>query len=104
MISLEKVTRYYEAGERSVHALDGVSLEDLAAFPLIYPNAGVVPQESYAYEVMQQVKPPFWDGTKMNMPPVFSWGGRIGNTNQAPSPPAISVFCFGETPCRPRTG
>ncbi len=26
MISLEKVTRYYEAGERSVHALDGVSL------------------------------------------------------------------------------
>ncbi len=26
MISLEKVTRYYEAGERSVHALDGISL------------------------------------------------------------------------------
>lgn len=27
MISLQNVTRYYEAGERSVHALDGVSLE-----------------------------------------------------------------------------
>src|SRR5450432_4102920 len=26
MISLQKVTRYYETGERSVHALDGVSL------------------------------------------------------------------------------
>jgi putative ABC transport system ATP-binding protein len=26
MISLENVTRYYEAGDRSVHALDGVSL------------------------------------------------------------------------------
>ncbi len=26
MISLQNVTRYYEAGERSVHALDGVSL------------------------------------------------------------------------------
>ncbi len=29
MISLQNVTRYYEAGERSVHALDGVSLEIL---------------------------------------------------------------------------
>ncbi|MEO6871076.1 MAG: ABC transporter ATP-binding protein [Chthoniobacterales bacterium] len=27
MISLQNVTRYYEAGERAVHALDGVSLE-----------------------------------------------------------------------------
>ena len=27
MISLRDVTRYYEAGERSVHALDGVSLK-----------------------------------------------------------------------------
>ncbi|HEY1770691.1 MAG TPA: ABC transporter ATP-binding protein [Chthoniobacterales bacterium] len=27
MISLENVTRYYEAGERSVRALDGISLE-----------------------------------------------------------------------------
>jgi putative ABC transport system ATP-binding protein len=26
MISLQNVTRYYEAGERSVHALDGISL------------------------------------------------------------------------------
>jgi hypothetical protein len=62
-------------------------LNGLGAFPMIYPNAGLVPQESYAYEVLQDVKPPFWDGTKMNLPPVFSWGGRIGNTNQSPSPP-----------------
>ena len=27
---------------------------------------------------MQQVKPPFWDGTKMNLPPIFNWGGRVG--------------------------
>jgi hypothetical protein len=53
-------------------------LNGLADFPLIYPNAAVVPQESYAYEVMQDVKPPFWDGTKMNLPPVFNWGGRVG--------------------------
>src|SRR5437667_6304080 len=27
MISLKNVTRYYRSGERSVHALDGISLE-----------------------------------------------------------------------------
>jgi carboxypeptidase family protein/TonB-dependent receptor-like protein len=53
-------------------------LNGLAAFPLLYPDAGLVPKESYAYEVLQDVKPPFWDGTKMNLPPTFSWGGRIG--------------------------
>jgi hypothetical protein len=54
-------------------------LNQLAAFPLLYPDAGLVPQDSYAYEVLQDVKPPFWDGTRMNLPPTFSWGGgRIG--------------------------
>ncbi len=27
---------------------------------------------------MQDVKPAFWDGTNLNLPPVFGWGGRIG--------------------------
>jgi hypothetical protein len=53
-------------------------LNGLAAFPLTYPDAGLVPTGSYAYEVLQDVKPPFWDGTRMNLPPTFSWGGRIG--------------------------
>jgi Carboxypeptidase regulatory-like domain len=53
-------------------------LNGLANFPLLYPDAGIVPTDSYAYEVLQDVKPPFWDGTRMNLPPTFSWGGRIG--------------------------
>ncbi len=53
-------------------------LNGLAGFPLTYPEAGLVPKDSYAYEVLQDVKPPFWDGTRMNLPPTFSWGGRIG--------------------------
>jgi len=36
-------------------------LNGLAAFPLTYPDAGLVPEGSYAYEVLQDVKPPFWD-------------------------------------------
>ena len=29
-------------------------------------------------EVLQDIKPAFWDGTRINLPPTFSWGGRIG--------------------------
>ena len=39
------------------------------------------------YEVMDDVKPPFWDGTRINLPPVFAWGSRIG---AAPPQPALS--------------
>ncbi len=53
-------------------------LASLPNFPLLYPDAGVVDQRYYAYEVMEDVKPAFWDGTKLNLPPVFGWGGRIG--------------------------
>jgi len=51
----------------------------LAAFPLLYPQAGIVQPRYYAYEVLQQIKPPFWDGTSINLPPVFEWGNRIGS-------------------------
>ena len=51
----------------------------LAAFPLLYPDAGVVDQRYYAYEVLPQINPPFWDGTRLNLPPVFGWGNRIGS-------------------------
>jgi hypothetical protein len=54
-------------------------LNGLADFPLLYPEAGIVNQRYYAYEVMQDVMPPFWDGTKLNLPPVFGWGNRIGS-------------------------
>jgi hypothetical protein len=50
----------------------------MPGFPMLYPQAGVVNQRYYAYEVMEDVKPPFWDGTSLNLPPIFGWGGRIG--------------------------
>jgi hypothetical protein len=53
-------------------------LNGLADFPLLYPNAGKVNPDYYAYSVMQAVKPVFWDGTSINLPPVFGWGSRIG--------------------------
>ena len=56
-------------------------LNQLAAFPLIYPNAGKVNNEGYyANEVLDDVAPVWWDGQNrmMNLPPIFNWGGRIG--------------------------
>ncbi|MBI3262266.1 MAG: carboxypeptidase regulatory-like domain-containing protein [Acidobacteria bacterium] len=54
-------------------------LNGLANFPLLYPDAGVVNPRYYAFQVMQAVQPPFWDGTRFNLPPVFGWGNRIGS-------------------------
>jgi len=54
-------------------------LTALPNFPLLYPDAGVVDQRYYAYYVMQDLKPVWWDGTKINLPPVFGWGNRIGS-------------------------
>ena len=62
-------------------------LTSLPGFPMLYPDAGVVNQRYYAYEVMEDIKPPFWDGRSLNLPPTFGWGGRIGGVNAQPSPP-----------------
>ena len=65
-------------------------LNGLAGFPLVYPSAGKVDPSYYAYQVMQAVKPVFWDGTNINLPPIFAWGSRIvGNAGTCgqPGPP-----------------
>ncbi len=67
-------------------------LNGLASFPLLYPNAGVVDPRYYAYDVMQDLTPVFWDGTKINLPPLFEWGSRMGSAppNQQ-FPPALNI-------------
>ena len=65
-------------------------LTSMPGFPLLYNDAGAVPSDSYAFEVMQDLHPDFWDGNSINLPPNFGWGSRIqGNagTCGAPGPP-----------------
>jgi hypothetical protein len=64
-------------------------LTSLPGFPLLYPNAGVVDPRSYAYGVLNDLGPVWWDGTKINLPPAFGWGSRIvpTNTGDLPGPP-----------------
>jgi hypothetical protein len=69
-------------------------LTSLPGFPLLYPNAGVVDPRYYAFGVLNDLNPVWWDGTKINLPPAFAWGTRIvptqGGTNgigDLPGPP-----------------
>jgi hypothetical protein len=62
----------------------------LPNFPLVYPNAGVVDPRYYAYGVLQDLKPGWWDGSRINLPPAFGWGNRIMGTatvGNLPGPP-----------------
>ena len=53
-------------------------LKSLAAFPMLYPQAGVLDSRYYGFKIMEAEKPKFWDGKSLNLPPIFGWGSRIG--------------------------
>jgi hypothetical protein len=56
----------------------------LGNLPFLFPDANVLSPDYYAYGVMESVKPPMWDGVRLQMPPGFTWGGRVAN-----SPPNV---------------
>jgi hypothetical protein len=60
----------------TVASLSGAGLTGL---PSLFPDSGVLNPSYYAYQAMQSVKSPIWDGTKMSLVPQFSWGGRVAN-------------------------
>ncbi|MGQ9633141.1 MAG: carboxypeptidase regulatory-like domain-containing protein [Bryobacteraceae bacterium] len=59
--------------------LASLSGAGLTGLPLLFPDAGVLDPNYYAFKAMEALKPPMWDGKKMNLVPQFSWGGRISN-------------------------
>ena len=61
-------------------------LKSLKDFPMLYPQAGVMDERYYGYQIMQAEKPPYWDGKSLNLPPRFGWGSRIGGNCALPSP------------------
>jgi len=69
-------------------------LTSLPGFPLLYPGAGDVDPRSYAYGVLTDLGPVWFDGSRINLPPVFAWGSRIvptqtgtAGTGDLPGPP-----------------
>src|SRR4029453_14692996 len=60
-------------------------LSSMPGFPLLYEGAGVVDPRSYAYGILTQLNPVWFDGTRINLPPAFGWGTRIVPTQTAPT-------------------
>ena len=53
-------------------------LKSLGAFPMLYPQAGVVNENYYASQVLGAENPPWFSNGTINLPPIFGWGSRIG--------------------------
>ena len=51
----------------------------MGALPYIFPNAFNIDPSYWAYQVLNSVKLPWWDGTTAHMVPTFAWGNRITN-------------------------
>ena len=53
--------------------------KSLPGLPLIYPDAGVVDPRYYQGPALARTGALYYDGTRVNLPPTFSWGNRIGS-------------------------
>jgi hypothetical protein len=51
----------------------------LEAFPLLFPDAGVVDSRFYSYDRLAADAPPWFQDGRSVVPPGFSWGTRIAN-------------------------
>ncbi|HET7697433.1 MAG TPA: carboxypeptidase-like regulatory domain-containing protein [Vicinamibacterales bacterium] len=70
-------------------SLAGAGLQNL---PFIFPEASVINQSYFAYEALNGVNPPIWDGTRISMVPNFAWGSRIANApSNIPFPGYLNV-------------
>jgi len=54
----------------------------LGSLPFLFPDAGVVDPSYFAYEALNGVNPPIWDGKRISMVPNLAWGNRIANAPQ----------------------
>ena len=64
----------------------------LGDLPFLFPDAEILNPDYYAYGVMNDVNPPIWDGTRLQMAPAFTWGGRVANSpDNIPFPGFLNV-------------
>ena len=64
----------------------------LTGLPFIFQDASVINTSYFAYEALNGVKPPIWDGNRISMVPNFAWGNRITNSpTNVPFPGYLNV-------------
>jgi hypothetical protein len=51
----------------------------LGDFPVLYPNANIVPKGSYQEKVLSAMNAPYFVDGRVLMAPTYAWGSRIGN-------------------------
>ena len=61
----------------------------LGGLPFIFPDASVIDSRYFVYDLLNRSDSPMWDGTRVLLPPSFSWGNRVSNTNPNYAPPNI---------------
>jgi hypothetical protein len=73
----------------STASLSGAGLQNL---PFIFPDASVINPSYFAFEALNGVNPPIWDGKRISMVPNFTWGSRIANApTNVPFPGYLNV-------------
>jgi hypothetical protein len=73
-----------DVSNRYLAGLDGI--------PFLFPDAGVINPDYYAYRAFNMVDPPAWDGSRVLFPPTFAWGSRVAN-----APPSNGFTSFLNT-------
>jgi hypothetical protein len=85
---LEGTYGFYQADQQGNIGISPLTNRDaigLGDFPMLYPDAGIVPVGSYQEKVLKAANAPFYVNGRVHMAPTFSWGNRISN-----APPSLS--------------
>ena len=85
---IEGTYGFYQADQQGVIGISPLTNRDnvgLGNFPMLYPDAGIIPAGSYQEKVMKEANPPFYVNGRVHMAPTFTWGSRVAN-----APPSLS--------------
>ena len=61
----------------------------LGDLPFIFQDASTIDSRYFVYDLLNRSGSPMWDGTRVLLPPSFSWGNRISNNSPNYAPPNI---------------
>ncbi len=95
---IEGTYGFYQADEQGSIMMSPLTNRDaigLGNFPMLYPDAGLVPPGSYQEKVLQAAGAPFYVNGRVHMAPTFTWGSRIGGGTPNLTPPSLSYNTGG---------
>ena len=67
----------------------------LGGLPMIFPDALALDTRYYAYQILEEMQPPFWvDGQIRITPTSLTWGNRLSNATPNYAPPSMTYPGF----------